>query len=29
MSDWLAARMDKLGYLQHFDYSQLPNVSAT
>ena len=26
LSDWLAARMDKLGYLQHFDYSQLPNV---
>src|SRR3954449_12547007 len=26
ISDWLAARMDKLGYLQHFDYSQLPNV---
>ena len=26
VSDWLAARMDKLGYLQHFDYSQLPNV---
>jgi spermidine/putrescine transport system substrate-binding protein len=28
LSDWLAARMDKLGYLQHFDYSQLPNVKA-
>jgi spermidine/putrescine transport system substrate-binding protein len=26
VSDWLAARMDKLGYLQHFDYSKLPNV---
>ena len=26
LSDWLAARMDKLGYLQHFDYSKLPNV---
>ena len=26
VSDWLAARMDKLGYLQHFDYSQMPNV---
>ena len=26
VSDWLAARMDKLGYLQHFDYSELPNV---
>ena len=26
VSDWLAARMDKLGYLQHFDYSRLPNV---
>ena len=26
VSDWLAARMDKLGYLQHFDYSALPNV---
>jgi spermidine/putrescine transport system substrate-binding protein len=26
LSDWLAARMDKLGYLQHFDYSALPNV---
>jgi spermidine/putrescine transport system substrate-binding protein len=26
LSDWLAARMDKLGYLQHFDYSRLPNV---
>jgi spermidine/putrescine transport system substrate-binding protein len=26
LSDWLAARMDKLGYLEHFDYSQLPNV---
>ena len=26
LSDWLAARMDKLGYLQHFDYSQLANV---
>src|SRR4051812_21938023 len=28
LSDWLAARMDKLGYLQHFDYSRLPNVKA-
>jgi spermidine/putrescine transport system substrate-binding protein len=26
LSDWLAARMYKLGYLQRFDYSQLPNV---
>jgi spermidine/putrescine transport system substrate-binding protein len=26
LSDWLAARMDQLGYLQHFDYSRLPNV---
>jgi spermidine/putrescine transport system substrate-binding protein len=26
VSDWLAARMYKLGYLQRFDYSQLPNV---
>jgi spermidine/putrescine transport system substrate-binding protein len=26
LSDWLAARMDKLGYLEHFDYSQLRNV---
>jgi spermidine/putrescine transport system substrate-binding protein len=26
VSDWLAARMDRLGYLQHFDYSRLPNV---
>ncbi len=26
VSDWLAARMDKLGYLKHFDYSKLPNV---
>jgi spermidine/putrescine transport system substrate-binding protein len=26
VSDWLAARMDTLGYLQHFDYSGLPNV---
>ena len=26
VSDWLAARMDKLGYIQHFDYSKLPNV---
>ena len=26
VSDWLAARMDKLGYLQHFAYSKLPNV---
>ena len=28
VSDWLAARMYKLGYLQRFDYSQLPNVEA-
>jgi spermidine/putrescine transport system substrate-binding protein len=28
VSDWLAARMYKLGYLQRFDYSQLPNVKA-
>jgi spermidine/putrescine transport system substrate-binding protein len=27
VSDWLAARMYKLGYLQRFDKSQLPNVS--
>ncbi len=26
LSDWLAARMYKLGYLQRFDYSKLPNV---
>ena len=26
VSDWLAARMYELGYLQKFDYSQLPNV---
>ena len=26
VSDWLAARMYKLGYLQRFDYSRLPNV---
>ena len=26
VSDWLAARMYRLGYLQRFDYSQLPNV---
>jgi spermidine/putrescine transport system substrate-binding protein len=26
VSDWLAARMYKLGYLQRFNYSQLPNV---
>src|SRR5688572_7375316 len=26
VSDWLAARMYKLGYLQRFDYSQLENV---
>ncbi len=26
VSDWLAARMYDLGYLQRFDYSQLPNV---
>jgi spermidine/putrescine transport system substrate-binding protein len=26
VSDWLAARIYKLGYLQRFDYSQLPNV---
>ena len=26
VSDWLAARMYKLGYLQRFDYSQLANV---
>jgi spermidine/putrescine transport system substrate-binding protein len=26
LSDWLAAKMDELGYLQHLDYSQLPNV---
>ncbi len=26
VSDWLAARMYALGYLQRFDYSQLPNV---
>jgi spermidine/putrescine transport system substrate-binding protein len=28
VSDWLAARMYKLGYLQRFDYSRLPNVKA-
>jgi spermidine/putrescine transport system substrate-binding protein len=28
VSDWLAARMDKLGYLQHFDYSRLGNVKS-
>jgi spermidine/putrescine transport system substrate-binding protein len=27
MSDWLAAQMYKLGYLQRLDYSQLPNVT--
>ena len=26
MSDWLAAQMYKLGYLQRLDYSKLPNV---
>ena len=26
VSDWLAARMYDLGYLQRLDYSQLPNV---
>jgi spermidine/putrescine transport system substrate-binding protein len=26
VSDWLAARMFKLGYLQKLDYSRLPNV---
>ena len=26
VSDWLAAQMNQLGYLQRFDYSQLPNV---
>jgi spermidine/putrescine transport system substrate-binding protein len=26
VSDWLAAQMYKLGYLQRLDYSQLPNV---
>lgn len=26
ISDWLAAQMYKLGYLQRLDYSQLPNV---
>jgi spermidine/putrescine transport system substrate-binding protein len=27
VSDWLAAQMYKLGYLQRLDYSQLPNVT--
>jgi spermidine/putrescine transport system substrate-binding protein len=27
VSDWLAVRMDKLGYLQRLDHSQLPNVT--
>jgi spermidine/putrescine transport system substrate-binding protein len=27
VSDWLAARMYKLGYLQRFDKAQLPNVT--
>ena len=26
VSDWLAAQMYDLGYLQHLDYAQLPNV---
>jgi spermidine/putrescine transport system substrate-binding protein len=28
VSDWLAAQMYKLGYLQRLDYSQLPNVTS-
>jgi spermidine/putrescine transport system substrate-binding protein len=28
VSDWLAAKMFKLGYLQKLDYSRLPNVKA-